>query len=148
MTNLSEFNIVFSSSTLIHLNKDVFDGHFCHTINNFNIVSAYAPQVGLSAEEKDYLWHISKLLSLQAVELFISDLLVYQYPLSIDQFISCCSGGSGKLDESSELYIKAANSFKMAKKWAGKLWYINYILHGVPSVAVCVTWHAYFVIFI
>ena len=35
MTNLSKFHVVFSSSTLIHLNKDAFEGHLCRTVNNF-----------------------------------------------------------------------------------------------------------------
>ena len=35
MTNLSEFNYVFSSRALIHLNKDAFEGHLCKTVNNF-----------------------------------------------------------------------------------------------------------------
>ena len=35
MTNLSEFHIVFSSSALIHMNKDALEGHLCQTVNNF-----------------------------------------------------------------------------------------------------------------
>ena len=35
MANLSEFHAVFSSSTLIRLDKDTFEGHLCHTVNNF-----------------------------------------------------------------------------------------------------------------
>ena len=35
MTNLSKFHVVFSSSTLIRLNKDAFEGHLCQTVNNF-----------------------------------------------------------------------------------------------------------------
>ena len=35
MANLSKFQIVFSSSTLIHLNKDAFEVHLCQTVNNF-----------------------------------------------------------------------------------------------------------------
>ena len=35
MANLSQFHVVFSSSTLIHLNKDAFEGHLCQTVNNF-----------------------------------------------------------------------------------------------------------------
>ena len=35
MTNLSKFHIVFSSSTLIRLNKDAFAGHLHKTVNNF-----------------------------------------------------------------------------------------------------------------
>ena len=35
MTNLSKFHVVFSSRTLIHLNKDAFEGHLCRTVNNF-----------------------------------------------------------------------------------------------------------------
>ena len=35
MANLSKFHIVFSSSTLIHLNKDAFEVHLCQTVNNF-----------------------------------------------------------------------------------------------------------------
>ena len=31
MTNLFEFHIVFSSSALICLNKDAFEGHLCQT---------------------------------------------------------------------------------------------------------------------
>ena len=35
MTNLSKFHVVFSSSsTLIHLDKDAFEGHLCQTVNN------------------------------------------------------------------------------------------------------------------
>ena len=35
MANLSKFHAVFSSSTLIRLNKDAFEGNLCQTINNF-----------------------------------------------------------------------------------------------------------------
>ena len=35
MTNLFNFHIVFSSSTLIHLNKYAFEGHLWQTVNNF-----------------------------------------------------------------------------------------------------------------
>ena len=35
MDNLSKFHAVFSSSTLIRLNKDAFEGHLCQTVNNF-----------------------------------------------------------------------------------------------------------------
>ena len=35
MANLSKFHVVFSSSTLIRLNKDAFEGHLCQTVNNF-----------------------------------------------------------------------------------------------------------------
>ena len=35
MANLSKFNVVFSSSTLIRLDKDAFEGHLCQTVNNF-----------------------------------------------------------------------------------------------------------------
>ena len=35
MANLSKFHVVFSSSTLICLNKDAFEGHLCQTVNNF-----------------------------------------------------------------------------------------------------------------
>ena len=35
MTNLSKFHIVFSSSALIHLNKDAFEEHLGQTVNNF-----------------------------------------------------------------------------------------------------------------
>ena len=35
MTNLSKFHSVFSSSSLICLNRYAFEGHFCQTINNF-----------------------------------------------------------------------------------------------------------------
>ena len=35
MANLSKFHAVFSSSTLIRLDKDAFEGHLCHTVNNF-----------------------------------------------------------------------------------------------------------------
>ena len=35
MANLSKFHVVFSSSTLIRLDKDVFEGHLCQTVNNF-----------------------------------------------------------------------------------------------------------------
>ena len=34
MANLSKFHGVFSSSTLIRLDKDAFEGHLCQTINN------------------------------------------------------------------------------------------------------------------
>ena len=34
MTNQSEFHVMFSSSVLLRLNKDAFDGHVCQTINN------------------------------------------------------------------------------------------------------------------
>jgi len=30
--------------------------------------------------------------------------------------------GSSKTEEAAELYTKAGNTFKMAKKWAGKLY--------------------------
>ena len=32
MTNLFEFHIVFSSSALIRLNKDAFEGHLCQAV--------------------------------------------------------------------------------------------------------------------
>ena len=35
MANLSKFHVVFSSSTLIRLDKDAFEGHVCQTVNNF-----------------------------------------------------------------------------------------------------------------
>ena len=35
MVNLSKFHVVFSSSTLIRLNKDACEGHLCQTVNNF-----------------------------------------------------------------------------------------------------------------
>ena len=35
MANLSRFHVVFSSNTLIRLNKDTFEGHVCQTVNNF-----------------------------------------------------------------------------------------------------------------
>ena len=35
MANLSKFHAVFTSSTLIRLDKDAFEGHLCQTINNF-----------------------------------------------------------------------------------------------------------------
>ena len=35
MANLSKFHVVFSSSTLIRLDKDTFKGHLCQNINNF-----------------------------------------------------------------------------------------------------------------
>ena len=35
MANLSKFHVVFSSSSLIRLNKDTFEGHLCQTVNNF-----------------------------------------------------------------------------------------------------------------
>ena len=35
MANLSKFHVVFSSSTLICLDKDAFEGHLCQTVNNF-----------------------------------------------------------------------------------------------------------------
>ena len=35
MANLSKFHVVFSSSTLIRLDKDAFEGHLCQTVNNF-----------------------------------------------------------------------------------------------------------------
>ena len=35
IANLSKFHVVFSSSTLIRLDKDAFEGHLCQTVNNF-----------------------------------------------------------------------------------------------------------------
>ena len=35
MANLSKYHIVFSSSTLIHLNKDAFEVHLCQTVNKY-----------------------------------------------------------------------------------------------------------------
>ena len=35
MANLSNFHVVFSSSTLIRRNKDAFEGHLCQTVNDF-----------------------------------------------------------------------------------------------------------------
>ena len=35
MANLSKFHVVFSSSTLIRLDNDAFEGHLCQTVNNF-----------------------------------------------------------------------------------------------------------------
>ena len=35
MANLSKFHVVFSSSALIRLNKDAFEGHLCQTVNIF-----------------------------------------------------------------------------------------------------------------
>ena len=32
---ISKFHAVFSSSTLIRLDKDAFEGHLCQTVNNF-----------------------------------------------------------------------------------------------------------------
>ena len=33
--------------------------------------------------------------------------------------LQCFSGGATKADDAAELYVKAGNSFKMAKKWSG-----------------------------
>lgn len=41
-----------------------------------------------------------------------------------------CSGSS-KTEEAAELYVKAANAFKMAKKWAGNF--------PVSALALCLT---------
>ena len=35
MANLSKFHAVFSSSILIRLDNDAFEGHLSHTVNNF-----------------------------------------------------------------------------------------------------------------
>ena len=35
VANLSKFHVVFSSSTLIRLDKDAVEGHLCQTVNNF-----------------------------------------------------------------------------------------------------------------
>ena len=35
MANLSKFHVVFSSITLIRLDKDAFEGHLCQTVYNF-----------------------------------------------------------------------------------------------------------------
>ena len=35
MANLSKFHVVFSSGTLIRLDKDAFEGHLCQTVDNF-----------------------------------------------------------------------------------------------------------------
>ena len=35
MANLSKFYAVFSSSTLIRVDMDAFEGHLCQTVNNF-----------------------------------------------------------------------------------------------------------------
>ena len=35
MANLSKFHVVFSSSAIIRLDKDAFEGHLCQTVNNF-----------------------------------------------------------------------------------------------------------------
>ena len=35
MANLSKFHVVFSSNTLVRLDKDAFEGHLCQTVNNF-----------------------------------------------------------------------------------------------------------------
>ena len=35
MTNLFEFHILFSSSVLIRLNKNAFEGHLCQAVHNF-----------------------------------------------------------------------------------------------------------------
>ena len=35
MANLSKFHVMFSSSTLIRLDKDAVEGHLCQTVNNF-----------------------------------------------------------------------------------------------------------------
>ena len=35
MANLFKFHAVYSSSTLIRLDKDAFEGHLCQTVNNF-----------------------------------------------------------------------------------------------------------------
>ena len=46
MANLPNFHVVFSSTTLIRLNKDTFEGHLCQTVNNFveqNISSLLSP---------------------------------------------------------------------------------------------------------
>ena len=48
MTNLSKFHIVFSSSTLIRLDKDDFEGHLCQTVNNF--VKQVEPAVSFEKE--------------------------------------------------------------------------------------------------
>ena len=43
MANLSKFDIVFSSSTLIRHNKDAFEGHSCQTVHNLNMSSILSP---------------------------------------------------------------------------------------------------------
>jgi len=35
------------------------------------------------------------------------------------RFLFCFSGGASKADDAAELYVKAGNSFKMAKNWSG-----------------------------
>ena len=35
MANLFKLHAVFSSSTIIRLDKDAFEGHLCHTVNKF-----------------------------------------------------------------------------------------------------------------
>ena len=37
MNNMAGFHIVFSSSALIRLNKNAFEGHVCQTVNKFVI---------------------------------------------------------------------------------------------------------------
>lgn len=40
--------------------------------------------------------------------------------------VVCIFSGSSRMEEAAELYVRAANSFKMAKKWSGKIkWLIN-----------------------
>ena len=54
MTNLSEFNYVFSFRVRIRLNKDAFEGHLCQTVNNFvgnkDLLECYAE--GMNANLK------------------------------------------------------------------------------------------------
>ena len=40
---------------------------------------------------------------------------------SVDDDVIFCCRGSTKNEDAAELYVKAGNNFKMAKKWAGKI---------------------------
>ena len=59
MDTLSKFHAVFSSSTLIRLDKDAFEGHLCQTDNNF--VKQNKSSLGSRVHDTRIMLHLAAL---------------------------------------------------------------------------------------
>ncbi|KAK3747132.1 hypothetical protein QZH41_015119, partial [Actinostola sp. cb2023] len=42
-------------------------------------------------------------------------------------FLGGLFGGASKVEDAAELYVRAANMFKLAKNWSGKLWHYGFL---------------------
>ena len=89
MANLSKFHAVFSSSILIRLDNDAFEGHLCHTVNNFvkqNKSSLLSPLIKRRPPQN--IKHIRNTR--------VSQIPTFAEPCSLtSQFCHCCISGMG-----------------------------------------------------